>query len=385
MKKTVGKVFTQTFGCQMNVRDSEVVKGLLLAEGYKMTQDIDRADVVLFNTCSVRQHAEDKVWSELGRFKDRKPYGLRRKPIIGIIGCMAQNYKNEIFKRAANVDIVCGPSSIDNIALYIEEAIRNRKNIIGVEEKERKTEIYHTGFYEEKDHAYVVISEGCDNYCSYCVVPYVRGRLRHRNPGDIIQEVQEAAAHGIENITLLGQNVNSYVSQGSDFVRLLRKVSEIKGLKSLTFITSHPKDTTRELFEVMRDTPLIKRYLHLPVQSGSDRILKLMNRQYTRKKYLEIVDQYRSLVYNGKLSTDIIVGFPTETTEDFRETLDLIRDVRFDSAYIFKYSVRPHTKAAALKDDCSLEVKKKRHGELLSLQKEISKQKTKIERKDQES
>ena len=300
-----------------------------------------------------------------------------------MIGCMAQNYKNEIFKRAPQVDIVCGPSNIDNIALYLEEAIREKKNVLGVDERKRKDAIYHTGFYEEKNHAYVVISEGCDNFCSYCVVPYVRGRLRHRAADEILTEVKEAIAGGIENITLLGQNVNSYLVvfspkfQGSsrkiDFVELLRRVSEIKGVKSLSFITSHPKDISIELFKLMADTPVIKKYLHLPVQSGSDRILKLMNRQYTKKKYSEIIDQYRCLVYNGNLSTDIIVGFPTETEEDFNGTLDLVKRVRFDSAYIFKYSPRPGTKASLMKDDVAQKEKERHHAVLLNLQKEISK------------
>ena len=363
----------------MNERDSEIVKGLLLAEGYKLTDTPEGADVVLFNTCSVRQHAEDKVWSGIGRFKKkgRQANRLAVGPVIGILGCMAENYKEDIFKRAPLVDIVCGPAHIDNIALYLKEALKRKENVLGVGEKKRRDEIYHTGFYEKKNHAYVVISEGCDNYCSYCVVPYVRGRLRHRSPDKIIREIEEAVAGGIVNITLLGQNVNSYVSEGgkTSFVDLLRRTSEIKGLKSLSFITSHPKDTTGELFELMRDIPVIKRYLHLPVQSGSDRILQAMNRQYTIKKYLEIVDQYRRLLYNGQLSTDIIVGFPGETEEDFKRTKELSLLIRFDSAYIFKYSPRPHTKAALLEDDVPKVIKEKRHAELLRLQKEISKSK----------
>jgi tRNA-2-methylthio-N6-dimethylallyladenosine synthase len=388
---TTGKrLYIVTYGCQMNDRDSEVVKGLLIREGYELADDPDKADVIFFNTCSVRQHAEDKVWSAIGRFAKRKGPSTSlktnhdRKKIIGVIGCMAQNYQKEIFKRAPAVDIVCGPDHIDNIALYLGEALRKRENVLGVGEKKRKDEIYHTGFYEEKDHAYVVISEGCDNFCSYCVVPYVRGRLRHRSPSKIIQEVQEAIENGITNVTLLGQNVNSYASgewgEGREckkinFVDLLRRTSEIKGLKSLSFITSHPKDTTKELFELMRDTPLVRRYLHLPVQSGSDKILYAMNRQYTVKKYLEIVDQYRRLLYNGQLSTDVIVGFPTETEEDFKKTKELMEAVCFDSAYIFKYSPRPHTKAAQFKDDVPQEIKEKRHARLLELQKKISKSK----------
>jgi tRNA-2-methylthio-N6-dimethylallyladenosine synthase len=355
----------------MNERDSEVVKGLLLVEGYQWTDEPDEADVVLFNTCSVRAHAEDRVWSHLGKLKKIRPG--EKKKVVGVIGCMAQNYKEEIFKRAPFVDIVCGPNSIGNLALYLKEALRRQKKVMATGEEKRKDEIYHTGFYEDKKHAYVVISEGCDNFCSYCVVPYVRGRLRHRDAQDILAEVKKAVACGIENITFLGQNVNSYKSS-IDFVGLLASVSEVPGLKVLSFITSHPKDISEGLFRLMAERPVIKRYLHLPVQSGSDRILALMNRGYTAKRYREIVDQYRSIVYNGKLSTDIIVGFPGETDDDFKKTYELAKDVRFDSAYLFKYSPRPNTKSALMDDDVKKEVKIKRHAQLLDLQKRIAKE-----------
>ncbi len=369
MKEDKKRVYIRTLGCQMNVRDSEVVKGLLAAKGYELVDDAKDADAVLFNTCSVREHAEQRVWSSLGLLSRKK-----NRPLIGVIGCMAQNFKEEVFKRVPQVDMVIGPSEIDNIALYLEEAIRSKENILAVCERKRKEEIYHTGFHEDKCHAYVVISEGCDNYCTYCVVPYVRGRLRHRPASDIVLEAKEAISSGIADITLLGQNVNAYQSS-VNFVGLLDMVSRIDGLRSLSFITCHPRDTTKELFVAMRDIPVVKKSLHMPLQSGSDRILKAMNRGYTAKKYLELVDQYRSIVYNGQLSTDIIVGFPSETDEDFKETLDLVRRVRFDSAYIFKYSPRPRTKAALMKDDVPLVIKKKRHAELLKLQKEISKEK----------
>lgn len=363
-------MYIATYGCQMNVRDSEAVKGLLVAEGYQLTDDPEAADIVLFNTCSVRQHAEDRVWSQVGLVSRRR----RQNPIIGILGCMAQSHKEKIFKRAPAVDIVCGPNEIDNIALYLEEAIRTKENVLAVSEKERRESIYHTGFYDKKDHAYIVISEGCDNYCTYCVVPYVRGRLRHRPEAEIMEEVKAAVGQGISRITLLGQNVNSYDSAGVHFVGLLKKVSAIKGLKSLTFLTCHPKDTTPELFEVMRDTPVIKKELHMPLQSGSDRILKAMNRGYTAEKYLELVDRYRSIVYNGNLSADIIVGFPGETDEDFEGTVELMKKACFDMAFIFKYSPRPNTGAALLPDDVPLEVKERRHGLLLNLQKELLKE-----------
>ncbi len=365
------KVFLRTFGCQMNVRDSEVIKGLLLAEGYSLVDDAKEADVVLFNTCSVREHAEHRVWSIIGLLSRK-----RNRPLIGLMGCMAQNYKDEVLKKAPGVDIVCGPSEIDNIALYLEEALRTEESVIAVSEKNRREDIYHTGFHEKKDHAYIVISEGCDNFCTYCVVPYVRGRLRHRSYAEIIKEAEGLIKCGIKNVTLLGQNVNSYMSE-IDFIGLLNKVSAVAGLESLSFITCHPKDTTIELFEVMRDIDIIKKSLHMPIQSGSDKILQAMNRGYTAKKYFQLIDRYRSLVYNGLVSTDIIVGFPGESEEDFKATKKAVEEIRFDAAYIFKYSPRPNTSASGMPDDVPIEVKERRHAELLSLQKEISKSKSK--------
>ena len=364
------KVFLRSFGCQMNVRDSEVVKGLLLAQGFKLADDEKSANIIIFNTCSVRQHAEDKVWSALGKFAPEK--------IIGVIGCMAQNYKKEIFRRAPNVDIVCGTSNIDQLPKMIDEVIGKKHARIETLEKQRPEEIYHTGFWEDKKHAYVVISEGCDNYCTYCVVPNVRGRLRHRPIHEILREINEAVKSGITHITLLGQNVNSYASHVTrstphvTFIDLLKKINEIEGVKEFWFMSSHPKDVNVEFLKTMAACDKLKKILHLPIQSGSDRILKLMNRGYTAKRYLEIVDQYRSIVYNGQLSTDFIVGFPGETDEDFKKTYKLALSVSFDSAYIFKYSPRPNTKAMELKDDVALEVKKQRHALLLELQKKTA-------------
>ncbi|MDD5020390.1 MAG: tRNA (N6-isopentenyl adenosine(37)-C2)-methylthiotransferase MiaB [Candidatus Omnitrophica bacterium] len=362
-------MYIRTIGCQMNTRDSEVVKGLLSVEGYEMTDDPKKADVVLFNTCSVRDHAEQRVWSGIGLLSRKK-----NRPLIGILGCMAQNFKQEIFQRARAVDLVCGPAEIDNIALYLEEALKRQDKVLAVGERRRRGEIYHTGFYDKRNHAYIVVSEGCDNYCSYCVVPYVRGRLRHRPAEEIVREAQAAVDAGITSITLLGQNVSAYLTEDRvcGFPALLEKVAKVKGLKSLSFITSHPKDTKKELFEAMRDIPVVRKYLHMPAQSGSDRVLAMMNRGYTAKIYRELVDLYCSIVYNGELSSDFIVGFPTESEEDFRATHELVKGVRFDSAFIFKYSARPHTKAAELPDDVPQGTKKRRHAELLELQKSIS-------------
>jgi tRNA-2-methylthio-N6-dimethylallyladenosine synthase len=385
------KVFLQTFGCQMNVRDSEVICGMLENAGYKIIDEPEKADIVLFNTCSVRQHAEDKVWSEVGRVSKCQSVKVSKRPIIGIVGCMAQNYKQAIFERSPVVDFVVGTADIAKIPEIIQRIINSQLSTLNSQLSETKIwetdgeirpeEIYHTGFYEDKDHAYVVISEGCSNYCSYCVVPYVRGELKNRNYQDILSEIEEAVARGITKITLLGQNVNAYQfgvrssEFGVDLVKLLEMVNKVKGLKEFSFITSHPKDTTIELFKAMADLEKLKKILHLPVQSGSDRILKLMNRGYSRKFYLDLVDNYRKMVRNGTLTTDIIVGFPSETEEDFKDTYNLVKDIQFNAAFIFKYSARPHTEVANLADDVENKEKKRRHSLILDLQKEISKAK----------
>ncbi len=367
----------------MNVRDSEVISGLLQANGYELVAGAEEADIVIFNTCSVRQHAEDKVWSEAGRVSKQK-----RKPIIGIVGCMAQNYKERIFDRAPGVDFAVGPADIDKIPSILERLKRGQPPKNGVrplfqmkiwetEAEVRPEEIYHTGYYCDNERAYVVISEGCSNYCSYCVVPNVRGPLHHRRFQDILKEIEQAIDKGITKITLLGQNVNAYRSPslpegGQDFVAVLRGVNSIKGLKEFSFITSHPKNTSLEVFEAMADLEKLKKYLHLPVQSGSDKILKLMNRGYTGKQYLELVAAYRRTVKGGELTTDIIVGFPTETEEDFQDTYRLVEEVGFNAAYIFKYSPRPDTEALRLPDDVAKEEKERRHKLVLDLQKKIS-------------
>jgi len=379
------KVFIRTYGCQMNVRDSEVISGLLQTMNYELTANPSSADIIIFNTCSVRKHAEDKVWSDLGRFKGQSPAGT--VPIIGVVGCMAQAYKEKIFEKAPWVDFVVGPSDIHKIPQIIENVTRHQSQVtteslfdLKIWETDgsiRPEEIYHTGFYQDKDHTYVVISEGCSNFCSYCIVPYVRGPLKNRNYKDILKEIEEAIDRGITKITLLGQNVNAYQYGGMDFIKLLELVNSTKGLKEFSFITSHPKDTTPELFKTMSDLEKLKKYLHLPVQSGSDRILKLMKREYTRDFYVRLVDDYRKFVKNGVLTTDIMVGFPTETEKDFEDTVELVKNIQFDSAYIFKYSVRPYTEAINLKDDVPLKEKKRRHALLLELQKKISCQKKK--------
>ncbi len=387
------KVFIRTFGCQMNTRDSEVICGLLRKEGYEIIDDPKDADVVIFNTCSVRQHAEERVWSNVGQVSK---LGLKRgkKPVIGIVGCMAQNYAQAIFERSPDVDFVVGPTDIAKIPGVIKQLLPKVRRdhpqaggvSLGFERKiwetdglNRPEEVYHSGFYEDKKHAFVVISEGCSNFCTYCVVPYTRGQLRHRACQDILNEIKDALGKGINKFTLLGQNVNAYCSpvsgrQSPDtFIDLLKKVNGLKEVKAFDFITSHPKDTTVELFRAIADLDKLEKNLHLPVQSGSDRILRLMNRQYTRDFYLDLVESYRKIVKGGMLTTDIILGFPGETDKDFEDTYNLVKQVRFGGAYIFKYSPRPHTQAQKLSDDVLDQEKQKRHKLVLELQRMISK------------
>lgn len=374
-------MYIRTFGCQMNVRDSEVIAGLLEKEGYKIIDEPDEADIVIFNTCSVRQLAEEKVWSGIGKIaktRSKQLKGSSRKintiPVIGIVGCMAQNYRESIFERAPEVDFVVGTRDIAKIPKILKEIEKHKnspyeKKIYETDADFRENEIYHTGFHLDKEHAFVVISEGCENYCSYCVVPFVRGALRHRPSEDILKEIKEDIAAGITKITLLGQNVNSYPR----FTELLRKVNDIDGLKQFSFVTSHPKDASVELFKAMAELEKLRKYLHLPIQSGSDRVLKLMNRGYTKEYYLELVKNYRRIVKGGELTSDIIVGFPSETEKDIQDTFDLVKEVKFNAAFIFKYSPRPHTAAASMPDDVPKEEKEKRHALILDLQLKISK------------
>ncbi|HLD40777.1 MAG TPA: tRNA (N6-isopentenyl adenosine(37)-C2)-methylthiotransferase MiaB [Candidatus Omnitrophota bacterium] len=370
------KVFIKTFGCQMNLRDSEVITGLLLESGFEVLDNLEReAEAVLLVTCSVRQHAEDKVWSEIGRLAKLAP-----KPVIGLVGCMAENYKDAAFKRMPGIDLVVGTNNIGEIPGLLKDIFRERREtkderrLLAVNKIKRDEFVYEPAFRQEKDRCFVVISEGCDNFCSYCVVPYVRGRLRHRQPGNILKEVESCVEKGIKSITLLGQNVNAYSYKDVDFIKLLELVNPIKGLKEFAFVTSHPRDASRRLFEAMAGLDKLKKSLHLPFQSGSNRILELMKRGYTREHYLHLAGEYRKIVPEGALTTDIIVGFPGETEVDFRQTLLLIEEARFNSAYIFKYSPRGPAAASKLKDDVPKQEKERRHKILLETQKGISKE-----------
>jgi len=364
------------FGCQMNARDSERLRGILTNIGYVQTEDELTADFVIFNTCTVRENANDRVYGRLGQLKPTKRSNPNK--IIGICGCMTQdlNVLNLLKKSYRFLDLVMGTHNNHKLAelLYIR-LITNSPVIDIWEESETIVE----DLPSERKYPYkagVNITFGCNNFCSYCIVPYVRGRERSRDPEDILKEIRELAEDGVVEVTLLGQNVNSYGTDKKDyptFSQLLEEIEEIDKIKRIRFMTSHPKDLSDELIEVMRKSQKICKHLHLPVQAGSSRILELMNRYYSKEDYLVLVDKIRQAVPDISLTTDIIVGFPGETEEDFEETLDLMRKVRFDTAFTFIFSIRNGTPAATMDNQVPEKVAKERFNRLLKELHHISK------------
>lgn len=366
-----------TFGCQQNERDSETVSGLLSEMGFQPTINPDIADVIVVNTCAIREHAEAKALSMLGRFKALK----KKKPelIVGVVGCMAaEPHRAEMIKKDFHfVTFTLEPNMLHRIPELIARKLADGKRsfIFG----EDMGDIYEgsPAVRRESHRAWVSIMYGCNNFCSYCIVPYVRGRERSRRSEDILKECRDLVESGVKEITLLGQNVNSYRSEIS-FAELLSKIAEIDGDFIIRFMTSHPKDTSSELISVMKKyTPKIAPFFHLPLQSGSNRILKEMNRTYSRERYLAIVDELRSNIPGIALSTDIIIGFPTETDEDFADTMDILSRVQYDNVYAFLYSPREGTRAARMDGAVDRAVKDKRMAELLKLQDELSLEKNK--------
>ncbi|MEK6732874.1 MAG: tRNA (N6-isopentenyl adenosine(37)-C2)-methylthiotransferase MiaB, partial [Candidatus Omnitrophota bacterium] len=379
--------------CQMNEHDSDRLRDLLLERGYVFCDRLEFADIAILNTCSVRKHAEDRVYGKVGnlqKLKLKKP-GL----IIGIIGCMAEAERDVIFRKLPIVDFLCGPADLDKVPDIIEKIQNGAGHIMYLEGYKSKEIPKFSRDRKTGEACYVKIMEGCDNFCSYCIVPYVRGSERSRPSKDILDEIKKLVKSGVKEITLLGQNVNSYgrgLKEKIDFIGLLKKIDRLlseycnrraglnlpygvdrhSGGISVAFLTSHPKDASVELFKAIRDLKSVSKGLHLPIQSGSDRILKRMNRRYTVAKYKKLVRDFKDIVKNGKVSSDIIVGFPGETQKDFNDTLNIVKELQFDAAYIFKYSPRPITKAGKFKDDVSLEEKERRHALLLELQRDIS-------------
>lgn len=366
-------VFFETFGCQMNKLDAELSLGLLQEEGYKIVDTVDGADVILFNTCSVRQHAEDKVYSHLGALKALK----KKHPevIVGVLGCMAQKDGESIFKRMPHVDLVCGTRMFSRLPELLLNIKNHGSHVIAIDEDHvvnvKRAVTYRPNFYQ----AFVTIIRGCDNFCSYCIVPYVRGREISRTIPDIKEEVQALVSSGCKEITLLGQNINTYgkgLSGNITLGDLLSALNDLDGLERIRFVTSHPADMSRDLIRTMSRLEKVCKHLHMPAQSGSDLILNRMKRGYTAGYYRDLISYARELMPHISVASDFIVGFPGETDKDFQETVRLMEDVRFQNCFIFKYSPRTGTKAAELEDDVADEVKRARNMKLLELQKGIS-------------
>ena len=362
----IKKFALQTYGCQMNVADSELVEGILTNLGLEKTSNYDEADAIFLNTCAIRENAETKVHSKLGnlhKIKLNKPH-----LIIGVLGCMAQNLKDDLLKNKPYVDIILGPDSYRKIPDLINRHITDNKSI--VDTKLSRFEVYENLFPTRGDtfNAWVSIMRGCDKFCSFCIVPFTRGRERSRDVKSIVTEVKKAVDQGFVEITLLGQNVNSYNFDGKSFADLLLTVSEIEGVKRIRYTSPHPQDINVELLEVMASKSNICNYVHFPMQSGSNEVLKRMNRTYTRERFYDMAMKIREIMPSCGLSTDIIVGFPGETDVQFRETLDLMDSIKFNSAFTFKYSPRPYTKAEQFSDQIDESVKKERLDEMLVLQ-----------------
>lgn len=364
-----------SYGCQQNVNDGERIMGQLCSMGCGVTDDMTQADVIILNTCAVRENAELKVYGNIGELKHLK----EKKPdmIIGICGCMAQEEKTveKIKKSYRYVDIVFGTFASAELPRLMYEAMTERRLAVDVAEREGECPEGMPSVRSDKYKAGVAIMFGCNNFCTYCIVPYVRGRERSRRPDNIIEEVKQLADSGCKEIMLLGQNVNSYgrgLDEKIDFPELLRRVDAVDGDFRVRFMSPHPKDATNELFDVMAESRKICRSIHLPLQSGSDRILKEMNRRYTVSQYMDIVEYARKRMPGLSITTDIIVGFPNETYEDFTQTLDVMRTVKYDNIFSFIYSKRTGTKAAEMIDNTSEEDKSKWFRELLAVQREIS-------------
>ena len=372
-------VHITTFGCQMNAKDSEKLLGILEKIGYEETDDEKAADFLIMNTCTVRENANQKVYGHLGMYQSRKKKAPHR--MIAICGCMMQE-PDEVAKIRSSyrfVDIVFGTHNIFKLAELLYQAFTKKEQVIDVWEGTDQIVEDLPAVRKYSFKCGVNIMYGCNNFCSYCIVPYVRGRERSRKPEEIIAEIKRLVADGVVEIMLLGQNVNSYgknLEEPMTFAQLLRKANQIEGLKRIRFMTSHPKDLSEELIDAMRDCEKVCLHLHLPLQSGSSRILKLMNRRYTKEQYLDLVDRIRAKVPDVSLTTDIIVGFPGETEEDFLETMDVVRKVRYDSAFTFQYSRRTGTPAAVMEDQIPVDVVKDRFDRLLAEVQEISREVT---------
>ena len=368
------KALVETYGCQQNVNDSQRLRGMLAEMGYAFTENREEADLILMNTCAVRDNAEQRVFGNLGALKRLK--AVKPGMIIGVCGCMAQqeHIAERIRAKYRHVDLIFGTHALYRFPSLLAEALEHRSRVVDISGEGAIAEGLPVK-YDEGAKAFVSVMYGCNNFCSYCVVPYVRGRERSRLAEDVLAEVRELARRGVREVMLLGQNVNSYGNDRGEtdaFAELLRRVNEVEGIERIRFMSSHPKDLSESLLLAMSQCPKVCRQLHLPVQSGSDRVLRDMNRRYTAERYLSIVRRARELMPDISLTTDIIVGFPTEERADFEETLKILREVRFDSIFSFIFSPREGTPAARLKSAATDEEKSAWFQEMLDLQNQIS-------------
>ena len=372
----IKKAYIETYGCQMNVADSEVVMSVLKENGFSYTDDIAKAQLILLNTCSIRENAEQRIWGRLRAISHLKKKNMEL--IVGLIGCMAERLKEKVLETEKLVDIVVGPDAYRDLPAIIAEAESGHKAVnVLLSREETYADISPVRMDKNGVSSFISIMRGCNNMCAYCVVPYVRGGERSRDPESILRETGELLAAGYREVTLLGQNVDSYnwIAGGKslDFAGLLEKVAMIDPSLRVRFSTSHPKDISERLLETIAQHENICRHIHLPAQSGSSRILELMNRGYTREWYMDRISAIKKIIPGCALSTDMIAGFCTETEEDHRESLSLMKWAGFDFAYMFKYSERPGTKAARkLKDDVPDDVKTRRLNEIISLQNRLS-------------
>lgn len=373
------KYYILTMGCQLNENDSEKICGMIEKMGYKRTEEVFDADLVIYNTCCVRENAEEKLFGKLGEVKKLKEV---KGTIIAIGGCMMQEkHIVEKIKKSYKYDVIFGTHTLYKFPLDLYNAIIENKKITDILDIDGEIIEDLPIKREDNIRASVTIMNGCNNFCTYCIVPYVRGRERSRNPEDILNEIKDLAKKGYKEITLLGQNVNSYMrverekglttSEINSFAKLLRIINEIEGIEKIRFISPHPKDFTDDVIEAIRDCDKVSKFIHLPLQSGSTNVLKNMNRVYSKEQYLNLVEKMQNVIPNVKFSTDIIVGFPGETEEDFEDTLDVVRKVKFEQAFMFIYSRRKGTPADNMENQIPDEIKHKRFDRLKALYEEI--------------
>lgn len=369
--REVKTFYVRTYGCQMNELDTEIMVGMLEGRGLKRLEEETDADLLILNTCSIRDLAERKALGKLGKLGRMRA----NRPVIGVTGCMANAKKDSLFQKVPHIDFVLGTNNIHELNSILDDVFLTGKQSIKVDSRFEHELDYGSAKRSDSVKAYVSIIRGCDKFCTYCVVPYTRGPEVSRDPDSIIEECQKLADRGYKELTLLGQNVNSYGKDkpewNSLFHDLLYRIDKIPGISRVRFMTSHPVDITKELMEAIRDLPSLCEFVHFPIQSGSDRILRKMHRLYSKESYLEKVSMLKSMVPNVCLGTDIIVGFPTETEEEFQETYDVLKAVEYSAAFLFAYSPRKGTPAMRWKDDIPEEVKDERLQKLIQLQNEI--------------